>query len=143
MLFILESIIIQGPRLSAEQLQRLWDILITKTKLPGDQRAFFRFLRRVLQERDWLDSRLVCQFFAEKIEQNHQIVEEITLDAFHCIQTMFLYINEFENFINIIKQPVEEKRVTDSIAGANSVAGPAALIRRVNKNARRLNNQGA
>ena len=81
------------------------------TKLPGDQRAFFRFLRRVLQERDWLESSLVCKFFEEKIESNHRIVEEISLDGFLSIQTMFLYINEFQNFISIIKQPQVEKKL--------------------------------
>ena len=126
-IFILESTIINGPRISAEQVQKLWDILITKTKLPGDQQAFFRFFRRILQERDWLDSRLVGQFFEEKIEQNHQIVNDISLDAFHCIQTMILYVNEFENYINIIKQPFEEKRggggaggVQDAMLGSSS-----------------------
>lgn len=81
-LFILDSLIIQGPRVTGIQLQRLWDSLIVNTKLPGDQRAFFRFFKRVLLERDWLDSKLVCEFFEEKIESNHKIVEEISLDGF-------------------------------------------------------------
>ena len=108
-LFILDTVQIQGPRIQAEQLQRLWDILITNTKLPGDMRAFMRFFRRVLQERTWLDIRVVCQFFEEKVEKNTQIAQEISYDGFICIQTMFLYINEFENSINIIKQPVEDR----------------------------------
>ena len=117
LLFILESTVIQGPRISAEQLQRLWDILLTNTKLPGDQRAFMRFFRRVLQERSWLDIRIVCQFFEEKVEQNLQIAQEISVDGFMCIQTMFLYINEFENSINIIKQPVQEKTENGGASG--------------------------
>ena len=127
--FILDSTIIQGPRISAEQLQRLWDVLITNTKLPGDQRAFFRFLRRILQERDWLDSRLVCQFFEEKIEKNHQIVNEISLDGFQCIQTMLLYVNEFENYINIIKQPQDDKgsRVSSDNGNIIGTNGSGAL----------------
>ena len=63
----------------------------------------------MLQEREWLHYSVVCQFFEEKIEQNRAIFTDISLDGFHCIQTMLLYINEFENYINIIKQPQEEK----------------------------------
>lgn len=35
-IFILESLVIQGPRVSSDQLERLWDILVGGTKLPGD-----------------------------------------------------------------------------------------------------------
>ena len=81
-LFILETVAIKGPLINAQQLQRIWDILVGGNKLPGDQRAFFGFLRRVLQEREWLESSLVCQFFEDKIENNVQIVDEISVDGF-------------------------------------------------------------
>ena len=45
---------------------------------------------------------------------------------------MFLYINEFQNFISIIKQPIEEKKSTDFQFGGNS--GKSS-------NGRRLKNQ--
>ena len=99
------------------------------TKLPGDQKAFFHFFRRVLQERDWLSSPLVNQFFEEKIEQNNQIIDDISLDGFTCIQTMFLYINESQNFITIIKQPVEEKKQEYNTYNSNK--GSAASSRRL------------
>ena len=67
-LFLLENALINGPRITAPQLERLWDILIVKSVIPGDQNAFFRFFRRVLQEKDWLDSSLVRQLFEQKFE---------------------------------------------------------------------------
>lgn len=136
-LFILETVEVNGPRFFADQLQRLWNTLIVNTKLPGDQRAFFRFYKKVLQERDWLESQLVCKFFEEKIELNHKIVEEISLDGFTSIQTMFLYINEFQNFISIIKQPQVEKKLTEfQYGGSKGIQG--ALNRRVKKPTARI-----
>ena len=114
-LFLLENALINGPRITAPQLERLWDILIVKSVIPGDQNAFFRFFRRVLQEKDWLDSSLVRQLFEQKFEQNLDVITEISLDYFNCVQNMFLQINEFDNSITIIKHQVEEKKSSDGV----------------------------
>ena len=93
-------------QITAEQLELAWSILMDPNEqIPGDQNQFFRWLRRLILEQEWLSSTLVVQFFNEKILANPQIVKDIALDGFLAVRAMFLNVNEYENKLNIIKRP--------------------------------------
>jgi hypothetical protein len=51
----------------------------------------------------YLDSDIIVKFFEEKIENNQQIMHDMRMEGFLCIQSMFLLLNSYENTISVLK----------------------------------------
>jgi hypothetical protein len=92
-IFMLE--ICEGSeQLKQEQLQHLWEILTQDQIVSSDQEFFFKFLKIVLNEKNWIDTSVICELFETKIQGNSDLLANMQMETFNCIQTMFLIINE-------------------------------------------------
>jgi hypothetical protein len=110
-LFTLE--ICEGTeQLKQAELQSLWDILTQDQVLHSDRELFFKFLKIVISEKNWIGTSVVCELFETKIQGNADLLANVQLDSFNCIQAIFLIINESQNSLNIISQPKEDSRLS-------------------------------
>jgi hypothetical protein len=53
---------------------------------------------------------VICELFETKIQGNDDLLANIHMDTFNCIQTMFLLINESTNSLNIVSRPKDESK---------------------------------
>lgn len=83
-----------SEQLKQEQLQHLWEILTQDQIVSSDQEFFFKFLKIVLNEKNWIDTSVICELFETKIQGNSDLLANMQMETFNCIQTMFLIINE-------------------------------------------------
>jgi len=51
-------------------------------------------LKIVLNEKSWIDTSVICELFETKIQGNSDLLANMQMETFNCIQTMFLIINE-------------------------------------------------
>lgn len=55
---------------------------------------------------EWIKPHQVKRFFESKIEPNSELIlKYLNLDCFICIKSIFLKINESENWLNIVDKP--------------------------------------
>ena len=88
----------------------MWEILTVNKVLDSDQEYFFKFFKIVLNEKNWIDTGVICEFFETKIQGNADLLANIQMETFNCIQIMFLIINESQNSLNIISRPKDESK---------------------------------
>lgn len=89
-----------------EELDQIWDILLTRSKIPIDQHLFFDWFKQLLQE-NRISYELIQAFFESRVctRKDPGSFKDIKKAGFECIQSMFLMINEQEDRIHIISLP--------------------------------------
>ena len=56
---------------------QLWDILTQNMLLESDQEFFFKFLKILLNEKNWIDIGVVCELFETKIAGNSELLANV------------------------------------------------------------------
>lgn len=128
LIFMLETC--EGSeQLQQTQLMQLWDILTQNMVLETDQEFFFKFLKAILNEKNWIDTGVICELFETKIQGNYDLLANIQIETFNCIQTMFLIINESQNSLNIVSRPKDESKLSARRQAAQAVSDEAKKIK--------------
>lgn len=86
-------------RLTSEQIQQIWDILVTKSELrENDQNIFFNWFRTLLsKDRKLLTDELVIDLFRQKIVQcDLEMLKFLRVYGLECIVRLFVIVNELQ-----------------------------------------------
>jgi hypothetical protein len=75
--------------------------LLAGTELACDGQMFFIWLRKMLDNSNWIKFEHIQSFFTEKVIANPRLVHQTTTACFSCISHMFLIVNDFQGLLDI------------------------------------------
>jgi hypothetical protein len=94
--------------ISQEQVDKIWDLLVTNSPIPTNQQFFFEWFHGLLLEGARIQYHIIENFFETKICPRASIpgsFTTITRSGFDCIQRMFLQVNEHAELLQITTMP--------------------------------------
>ncbi len=108
--FVKQILSLSQSPLSLEQLDQIWDILVTQSSINIDQHLFFEWFRGILEDNIngcRPSEEAIKNFFESRVCKRTEegAFKDIKVAGFECIQSMFLTINQQEDKIRIISFP--------------------------------------